>query len=204
MEPAKTIENCPKTMQTSELNELFTALSKAQAEMAEAALSSVNPFFKSRYTDLTEMVRASRPALVKYGLSVTQPIITLEGIIYLQSILGHSSGQYISSTVIINPDKADIQSLGRYISYLRRYCYASLVGIVSGEDDDGESLMNRQNLSDTLSSDQIALITEESKGDRELIQKICKAHNVQELAHIKKINFLSIIKRVREIKTDGK
>lgn len=130
---------------SSELNELFSALSKAQAEMAIAGLNSDNPFFKSKYADMAILVKASRPALVKNGLCVIQQIVPKDGNKNaLRTTLGHSSGQWIASRVVIAPIKPDIQSMGSYITYLKRYCYAALVGIVTGdEDDDGEQAMQR-------------------------------------------------------------
>jgi hypothetical protein len=118
--------------------ELFTALAKAQAEIEVAELSRENPFFKSRYAGFTEIVKASRPHLTKYGLSVIQPIVTVGDQILLRTMLCHSSGEYIVSEMPINPPKTDVQSLGSYITYVRRYSYISLVGVCTGEDDDGE------------------------------------------------------------------
>lgn len=118
--------------------ELFSALVKAQSEMQIAELSKENPYFKSKYADFTELVRATRPCLTKYGLSVIQPIITIGETTFLRTMLCHSSGEYISSEVKINPAKSDVQSLGSYITYVRRYAYVSIVGACTGDDDDGE------------------------------------------------------------------
>lgn len=120
--------------------ELFTALAKAQAEMEVAGLTKNNPFFKSQYADLTEVIRSSRPYLAKHGLSVIQPIITdVNGTMLLRTMLCHSSGEYIASEVKIIPSKNDVHSLGSAITYLRRYSYISLVGVCAGEDDDGNA-----------------------------------------------------------------
>ena len=125
--------------------ELFTALVKAQAEMEVAELSRENPFFKSRYADFTEIVKATRPYLTKYGLSVIQPIITVGDQMLLRTMLCHSSGEYITSEIKINPPKTDVQSLGSYITYVRRYSYVSMVGACTGdEDDDGNKAVSHQ------------------------------------------------------------
>ena len=128
---------------SEQLNELFTALAKAQAEMSVAGLTNENPYFKSKYADLAEVVRASRPALTKNGLCITQQVIINEdGQSLLHTTLGHTSGQWIMTRMRIIPPKNDIQTLGSYITYLRRYSYAALIGVVAGgEDDDGEVAM---------------------------------------------------------------
>lgn len=137
-----------KPHRSEELKDLFTALSKAQAEMETAELSSSNPFFKTRYADLAAIVKASRPALTKYNLSIIQQIITHDdGQTMLHTLLCHNSGQWVESRVRIVPPKNDVQSIGSYITYLRRYSIAAICGIVSSDDDDGEAAVahNRSN-----------------------------------------------------------
>jgi hypothetical protein len=136
-----------KPHRSEELKDLFTALSKAQAEMETAELSSENPFFKTRYADLAAIVKASRPALTKHGLCIIQQIITHEDAqTMLHTMLCHTSGQWVESRVRIVPPKNDVQSIGSYITYLRRYSIAAICGIVSSDDDDGEMAVahNRQ------------------------------------------------------------
>ena len=129
----------PQPHRSSELKDLFAALCKAQAEMETAELSSENPFFKTRYADLAAIVKASRPALTKHGLSIIQQIITGDdGNTLLHTMLCHTSGQWVESRVRIVPPKNDVQSIGSYITYLRRYSIAAICGIVSSDDDDGE------------------------------------------------------------------
>ena len=116
-------------MTTSEqLNELFAALSKAQAEMSEAGLNNANPFFKSKYASLTDVMRAARPAMKANGLSVSQHPDTEEDVTYLITVLGHASGQFMISRVKLAPPKTDVQSLGSYITYMKRYAYNQFWG----------------------------------------------------------------------------
>jgi hypothetical protein len=60
-------------MTTSEsINEIAAALAKAQSEMGGAVKDSANPFFKSKYADLSSVWDACRGPLTKNGLSVVQ------------------------------------------------------------------------------------------------------------------------------------
>jgi len=146
------------TVKSESMNELFSALAKAQAEMLVAELSANNPFFKSKYADFTTLVKASRPALTKHGLCVTQVIKNNA----LLTILGHASGQYIESEIEIKPQKADVQSFGSYITYLKRYSYAAIVGITTGEeDDDGEAAVRNTSGPRQTYTPRIELITPE-------------------------------------------
>lgn len=128
-------------MMSPNIDQLATALSKAQNEMNIAERNQKNPFFKSTYANFEAILAASRPALCKYGLSVVQsPFIGEDGNSYLITLLMHSSGQWIKSKARHNPAKTDIQSLASYNTYLKRMCYASLVGVsTGGEDDDGQA-----------------------------------------------------------------
>lgn len=133
-------------MESVNLDKLYTALSKAQAEMEVAKKDSTNPFFKSSYSDLTSIVSASRPSLTKNGLAIIQRVKTNnDNKMYLLTRLCHSSGQWIESNMIINPPKSDIQAIGSYITYLRRYNWASIVGVVSDDDDDGNKAVENHN-----------------------------------------------------------
>ncbi len=127
--------------QTKDLGELFSALTKAQASMSDAKTESRNPHYRSKYADLSSVVKASRGPLTDNGLAVTQFIREKEGKAFLFTRLGHTSGQWIDSFVGIHPPKADIQTLGSYLTYLRRYSYAAITGVVTTDDDDGESSM---------------------------------------------------------------
>ena len=129
------------------LNELFTALAKAQIEMTNAEKNTDNAYLKSKYADLSSIMEAARPHLSKNGLSVIQRIVYVDGEMYLQSILGHSSGQHIDSNIKVdvkvdpnNPKINYMHALGSSLSYLRRYSYSSLVGVAVGtNDDDGNN-----------------------------------------------------------------
>lgn len=131
--------------ESTNLNELFAALAKAQMEMTNASKNVDNAYLKSKYADLSSVMDAARPHLAKHGLSVIQRMIVKEGDLYLQSILGHASGQFIESTVKVDVKEAPAgaktnyyHALGSGLSYLRRYQYAALVGVAVGTtDDDG-------------------------------------------------------------------
>lgn len=142
------ITNIPVEEDSSEsqsLDKLYAALSKAQLEMLPAKTSCNNPFFKSKYADLASIVKASRKALGVNGLAVIQRIIRNGSAgMTLLTRLCHASGQWIESSMTVNPPKQDIQSLGSYLTYLRRYTYSAIVGVVaSEEDDDGEATIGR-------------------------------------------------------------
>jgi len=226
VESFKSLKKSPEPTKSEKLKELFTALAKAQGEMKSAQLSSENPYFKSKYADLNELIKTSRPALSKNGLSVIQQILPNEdGQNILNSLLCHSSGEWISTQMKILPPKADIQSLGSYITYLRRYSYASLVGITTADaDDDGEiavathrklyakgTALNtkynpKENKYETITKEQLEELEYELAAYSDIAEQILDGFKIQSLADMPKSKFLPAISRIREIKLlrDGK
>lgn len=130
-------------MHSEQLDQLFTALSKVQAEMSSAIKDNYNPFHKSKYADLTAVWNACREPLTKNGFCVTQSIMRVEGENSLVTFLGHSSGQWMKSIAPINTEKKDPQSFGIAVTYQRRYALSAIVGVCV-DDDDGESAMQRE------------------------------------------------------------
>jgi hypothetical protein len=122
--------------------EIVKALVAAQAEIGAAKFDATNPYFKSRYATLGAVIDASRPALTKHGLAVTQPAWIESGTVTVETILVHSSGEWLGSAMALplgtGKENSIEQIAGKTISYLRRYGYASLVGIYADEDTDGE------------------------------------------------------------------
>lgn len=126
-----------ETFMSPNVNEIFSALAKAQGKIQPASKDKANPFFKSKYADLSSVWDACREALSDNGLSIVQfPQTKPEGLC-LVSLLGHASGQWIRSEVLVPLAKNDPQTTGSAITYFRRYCLSALVG-VAPEDDDGE------------------------------------------------------------------
>lgn len=124
--------------QSEQINEISTALSKAQSEIGPAMKDNYNPFFKSKYADLGSVWAACKEPLTKNGLSVVQTMQCENGQTLLITLLAHTSGQWIKSVLPINPVKNDPQGLGSAITYLRRYSLAAITGVTT-EDDDGQS-----------------------------------------------------------------
>lgn len=122
------------------ITELAKALVKAQAAIQPAVKDKTNPAFRSRYADLSSVWDACRKPLTDNGLSIVQmPIDAEPGRVALETILLHSSGEYISSTVSTALVKTDPQGVGSALTYLRRYALSAVVGVVADEDDDGNA-----------------------------------------------------------------
>jgi hypothetical protein len=135
----------------------------------------------------------------------------------LQTILAHSSGQWVESRMRLIPPKNDVQSMGSYITYLRRYMYSAIVGVVAAdEDDDGERTMERHrlelsktNLNSYRAKNQpIEYITREHLQDLEyelqdepaLAEEVMDKLQIQSLSEMPESIYHASIERIRQIK----
>jgi hypothetical protein len=57
----------------------------------------------------------------------------------LWTMLGHTSGQWIASDMLLHLVKDDPQGQGSAITYARRYSLCSAIGLVADDDDDGQA-----------------------------------------------------------------
>lgn len=127
---------------SEEINELALALNKAQAEMGGAVTDANNPFFKSKYADLGSIIKVIKPPFANNGLSYSQFPITEENRIGVETVIMHSSGQFISNEFTMNVPKADPQSAGGVISYCRRYALQAVCGVPAVDSDAEDFMVN--------------------------------------------------------------
>jgi ERF superfamily len=121
---------------------LAMALSKAQGQMGGAKKEVSNTFFKSKYADLASVWEAARLPLTNNGLAVIQlPGRDAQGH-FVETVLTHSSGEWVSGIFYVTPLKDDPQGIMSATTYARRGALASILGIAP-EDDDGEGAMGR-------------------------------------------------------------
>lgn len=117
------------------IKNLAVALHKAQSEMRGAKKASDNPFFKSKYADLSEVIDVARTPLQNNGLSFSQFPISEDGKAGVETILMHISGEWISQILLLACAKQDPQAYGSAITYARRYALQAILGIPSEDDD---------------------------------------------------------------------
>lgn len=121
---------------------LFEALAKAQAEFgALTATSRVT--FKNvdfKFAPLSEILGAVRPALNKYGLTLTQqtkhiPFGNANGLKVVTTLLHESGASYAIESVPVFYNVNDIKNLGAQVTYLRRYEVKTLLGIEADSEE---------------------------------------------------------------------
>ena len=151
--------------QNSENDKLPAVLAKAQMELKKAIKSADNPYFKSKYAGLDEVIEACRNVLNKHGIAVTQTVeytpevnkreMGADGVELLwgtppQTILVTTllyGEQSIRSVMPLEYKRGDMQSLGSAMTYARRYSLQSICCLSTDEpDDDGNKAVGEKNV----------------------------------------------------------
>ncbi len=95
-----------------------------------------NPYFKSMYMSLDNIVNTITPVLNEVGLILTHNVSNYEWKSYVVSMLADpESSEALQSSFPIHG--TDPQKVGSEISYGKRYNTSCLLNIVDSEDDDG-------------------------------------------------------------------
>lgn len=123
--------------QEPQTDELFKALASAQLEIQNAEKDTANDFLNSKYASLAAVMSVCREPLAKNGLAIVQlpRLTTSPGVVELETMLTHESGQYISTVWQMAPPKTDPQGLGSCLTYMRRYMISAMLGIAQVDDD---------------------------------------------------------------------
>lgn len=122
---------------------LAKALASAQGEIENASKNMKNDHFKNKYADLAEVLNTVRPVFAKHGLAVTQFPSFEGGLVHVETMLTHESGEWMAGTASAPVSKQDAQGVGSAITYLRRYSLAAVAGIAQ-EDDDANSAVGQK------------------------------------------------------------
>ncbi len=176
---------------------VIEALSLFQSEANAAVKSNKNPFFKSTYASLEDVIAAANEG-AKYGLAFTQ-VLDFEKpegsdpIMYLKTSLLHkASDTAITSRYLVVPKNSrydDSQALGSAITYAKRYSLQAIYGLPS-EDDDG----NANTHNDKVNADQKRKMTVWVNSIKQSVKatmdnpEMTKAEKIHDLFMLKKEN----------------
>jgi len=118
------------------------ALVKFQASVSKVAKEANNPFFKSKYASLANILDTIQKPLSECGLAISQ----FPDANALTTIILHAeSGEWMESSYVMPVAKQnDPQAMGSAMTYARRYALGSILNLNIDDDDDGEKAMGRQ------------------------------------------------------------
>lgn len=161
---------------------LASAMAAAFGEIEAATKDAKNPHFKSKYADLTAVIGAIKPALVRNGLFFTQNPEPHDQGVQIETILHHASGEVFSLGKLFVPaNKRDAQGFGSALTYARRYALVTAFG-VPVEDDDGEAARKTpQQAPETVDDNQWAMLVQLIETTGTDTRKFCEAYKIDNL-----------------------
>ena len=147
------------------IKELAGALCKFQGTVEKVRKEATNPFFRSKYATLANILDVVRKPLSENGLSVIQ---LPKGSHELTTIIMHDSGEWIEETYEMTPTKNDPQGLGSAITYQRRYALGAALGLNIDDDDDGNRESKPAKDVKQLTADEVAKFIEAAQSIKDL------------------------------------
>lgn len=122
---------------SASIKNIATALVLFHVKVGSVKKESTNPFFKSKYASLSNILEVIANPLEESGLTFSQ---FPTGDCGMTTILMHAeSGEFLESEYTMQPTKNDPQGKGSVITYQRRYALASVLGLNIEDDDDGNA-----------------------------------------------------------------
>lgn len=119
-----------------EVDKVLPALFNLKKKLKPMTKDSKNPFFKSNYLELPDLLDNLEPLVEECGLVISQANCHRHGDEYVISRLTHAeSGQFVEAEYKIGFDN-DPQKNGARSTYGRRFSLKGLIGL-SERDDDG-------------------------------------------------------------------
>lgn len=118
------------------IKNIAAALMTFQLKVDTIKKTAENPFFKSKYAPLNEILPTIQVPLAESGLIFSQ----FPDGDSLTTILMHpESGEWIEASYAMHPVKSDPQSIGSAITYSRRYALCAILALNVDADDDGNA-----------------------------------------------------------------
>src|SRR5699024_9217589 len=187
-------------MKTSEtITEINKALVGFHNDIKQPLKDKANPFFKSKYVPLANIAEVIDEVAPKHGLAYLQEAFTTDtGQTGVVTRLVHESGEfYQTEPLILNADKNNAQGQGSVITYARRYQLASLFGITSDEDDDGNKASENAPSYKQRINDAYTAIQKVSKMNKTQVDNLIKDEmNTNSLSNVDDFDRFQILSKI--------
>ena len=121
----------------SKTNTFFEDWTALTEDMEKLVKNADNPFFKSKYVPLKQILPMVKDKCKKHNFILIQHPDLSQGFNFLTTIIEHVSGRLVEGKIqLVCKDPSDPQKLGGSITYMRRYSLTCMFGLEE-EDDDG-------------------------------------------------------------------
>lgn len=177
-------------LHSEQLDQLYTALSQAQAEFPLIGKSRAAHY--GNYADLSDMLNPIWPVLKKYGLSVYDfTSVDTTGLLFINVRLAHSSGQYTTTQCLFRDGLSKDADWGGCLTFRRRYMYRSILGIAipNDIDDNDDGHATKQPIITIKQAAKILAL------DEDTIKKILDHYKVNSVSQLYESEYKQIAKK---------
>jgi ERF superfamily len=120
---------------TAKIAEALAAFQQEMPVVAKGKTAKVGSYSYT-YADLADVTEAAMPVLTKHGLSFSCGPHSTDNGYELTGVLLHTSGESLHGALPIRGNNP--QELGSSLTYMRRYLFGCLTGLVTDDDDDAQ------------------------------------------------------------------
>jgi len=131
------------TSRSLTMGKLFDALAKAQMKIVapmfdkEAKIPmKKGGMFKFKYASLNAVQGALKNPLSENGICYLQFPTSKGAVVSIETLVGHSSGEWISRVFTLTAASPDVKDIGGCITYGKRYALAAIFNLTPDEDGD--------------------------------------------------------------------
>ena len=122
-------------------DKLIAALIQAQKSITHASKDGKNPYFKSDYATLEEVITTVKPPLNHNGVMFQQVCHPSDIGVCVETVFYGHGGELRTGQFTVPADKRDPQGFGSALTYAKRYSLSMACGIGHQKDDDAETAM---------------------------------------------------------------
>jgi len=185
------------------LTKIIPAIIKAQKEMESIkkdGIMRVSGRQDRNYATIGSILTPIKASLLNNDITLTQPLMHIDGESFLYTNMRHSSGEFIKSRIIMyKHEGTSDQDFGKSVTYARKYAAMAAVGVAPDEDDDGESQQQQERpqyqntSSDKISEAQLKMFLGRTQKKPEIAMALMEKYNVANPSDFKKRDFNNIL-----------
>ena len=131
-------------------DKLIAALIEAQKTITHASKDGKNPYFKSDYATLEEVITTVKPPLNNNGVMFQQVTHPSDIGVCVETVFYGHGGELRTGQFTVPADKRDPQGFGSALTYAKRYSLSMACGIGHQKDDDAETAMIKRKKTDQV------------------------------------------------------
>ena len=150
----------------------------------------------SKYATFEHIMSVIKPILKNYGFAIRFSVTQENGYVTTISTISHIEGHSESTSITLpyetSGSKNGVQAIGSSVSYGKRYALCALLGIATGDDDDGNTAI------DTISEEQATEINALAGSHGVDMARFLKFMKASSVHHIKSTDYNKAITAINK------